>query len=162
MLKEELIKILPASRDELRKHGRHLNYDEATTDRVLRKLTESGVILPIRQGKYIVGYNPKKPSVELQSIIKETQLPKSGYLNTTMRGKFISELTIDELEYVGFDLKNGQDKLKMICKLDYFIRLYNILDKEGITEKEFDELVAEEFKEGISTDKPLVRKPVII
>ena len=95
--------------------------------------------------KYIVGYNPKNPSNDLMELIRNTTLPKSGYLNTTMRGKPITELTIDELEYVGFDLRNGQDKLKMMCKLYYFIKLHTMLDTEGISEEDFDELVKDEF-----------------
>lgn len=114
--------------------------------------------------KYIAGYNPKSPSSELMDLIKNTTLPKSGYLNTSMRGKPIIDLTIDELEYIGFDLRNGQDKLKMMCKLYYFIKLFLALDTERISEEDFDMLVKEEFDEQNETKQVNIdgiKKPTV-
>lgn len=98
--------------------------------------------------KYLKGFNPKKPTVELIKRFKEEQLPKSSYLNTNTRGKYINELTLDQAEYISYALKNGSDKLKLLCKLYYFCRLYKNLEEEGMTEEEFDMFVEEEFNDN--------------
>ena len=96
--------------------------------------------------KYIEEFNPKNPSIEVMELFNNTKLPSSSYLNTSTRGKNINELSLDQLEYVAYNLKNGSEKMKLICRLRFLCKLYNDREEEGITEKEFDSIMEDEFK----------------
>ena len=98
------------------------------------------------QIQHLDDFNPKKPTVGLVKLFKETQLPKSSYLNSNTRGKFVNELTLDQAEYISYELENGADKMKMLVKLYYFCRLYKNLEEEGMSEIMFDKFVDEEFQ----------------
>ena len=97
------------------------------------------------QVKYVDNFNPKEPSEDLIDLFKETTLPKSSYLNKGTRGKLVSELTLDQAEFIAFDLENGSDKMKDLVRLFFFCKLYANLEKEKMSEEDFDMFVKEEF-----------------
>ena len=95
--------------------------------------------------KFVENFNPKKPNSELVKLFKEEKLPNSSYLNSNTRGKFVNELTLDQAEYIAYELQNGTDKIKLLVKLYYFCRLYKNLKEERMSEEEFDMFLEEEF-----------------
>ncbi len=92
----------------------------------------------IFKAKYLSEYNPYNPSVTLLEEFENTFLPKSGYLNKNTRGKPLSELTLDQLEWVAFELENGSEKLRFLAKLDFYIRLVQDGIEQSIMESEME------------------------
>lgn len=87
------------------------------------------------------GFNPFNPTVELANEVKRITLPSSGYLGKAMRGKTLKELTLEQLEYYAFDLKQGDEKNKFVAKLYYFYRLTKVMEDEGLTRADIMEMV---------------------
>ena len=90
-------------------------------------------------------FNPTDPSVELLKSINEERLSKSRWFNPDTKGKLLTELSIDQLEYIAFKLENGSHRLHILAELYYFIRLYEELDKQGLDEDDFKWAFKEHF-----------------
>lgn len=93
--------------------------------------------------KLFLNLNIKNPSEETRNYLENTRLPKSGYLNTGTRGKLLTELTLDQLEYIAFNCKQCTDFIKSKSLVAYFIELYQNLEENDFTEDEYDEMVDE-------------------
>jgi len=91
------------------------------------------------------GFNPTDPSAELLKSINEERLSKSRWFNPDTKGKLLTELSIDQLEYIAFKLENGSHRLHILAELYYFIRLYEELDKQGLDEEDFKWAFKEHF-----------------
>lgn len=90
-------------------------------------------------------FNPFNPTDELVAEVRKITLPKSNYIGTAMRGKTFKELTLEQLEYYAFDLKQGDEKNKFVAKLYYFYRLTKVMDEEGLTREDIMEMVDDTF-----------------
>ena len=77
-LKKRLLEQIPDTRTNLRQFGRSLNYDEATTDRALRALTEDSKIMPVYKGKYIVAYTKYKTHEDITDPDEELERLKAN------------------------------------------------------------------------------------
>lgn len=95
--------------------------------------------------KFRKGFNPTEPNDELMGIINEERLSKSRWFNPDTKGKLLTELSIDQLEYIAFRLENGSHRLHILAELYYFIRLYQELDKQGLDEEDFNWAFKEHF-----------------
>ena len=96
--------------------------------------------------KLLDGFNPFKPTDLLKVEVNDIVLPQSKYLGTAMRGKALKELTLEQLEYYAFDLKQGDEKAKLIAKLYYFVRLTKVMEEERLTREDIMEMVNDTFK----------------
>lgn len=101
--------------------------------------------------KLLNGFNPFEPTELLNEEVKAITLPNSGYLGKAMQGKTLEDLTLEQLEYYAFYLKQGDEKNKFIAKMYYFVRLTHIMEKERITKEEIMEMVSDEFTEDAKT-----------
>ena len=93
--------------------------------------------------KLFLDLDVKNPSEETMNYLKDTKLPKSGYLNTGTRGKLLTALTLDQLEYIAFNCKQCTDFVKLKSLVAYFIKLYQHLSENDFTEEEYDEMIDE-------------------
>jgi len=77
--------------------------------------------------------------------LSEVKLPKSNYLNKSVRGKTLAACSLDVLEYIGWSCKNCNPLLKKQAKFLYYIRLYPKISELEIDEQDFNELVIEDL-----------------
>lgn len=91
------------------------------------------------------GFNPTEPSNELMEAINKERLSKSRWFNPDTKGKLLTELSLDQLEYIAFRLENGSHRLHTLAELYYFIRLYEELDNQGLNEDDFEWAFKEHF-----------------
>lgn len=74
--------------------------------------------------KYLAEFNPANPISSLSEYINSINLPKSGYLNKTTRGKALSALTSDELDYIAYRCEQCPSDLKLVAQMQYYILWY--------------------------------------
>ena len=90
-------------------------------------------------------FNPYAPSAAVIKEISEWALPSSGYVKKDIRGQRICLLESDELEYVAFAMCRGTSEIKLIARMQYFIKY--AIDEE-ITKQELYEDITDLDKEG--------------
>lgn len=101
--------------------------------------------------KYIDTFNPIRPSDILIKHLESITLPKSGYLNVSTRGKKLTELELDALDYLAYRCKQCPEDTKFIAKVLYFIKWYEELLENG--DDTDMELYEQLFRENFSTYK---------
>ena len=101
--------------------------------------------------KFKKKFNPIEPNEELVEVIKSERLSKSRWFNPDTKGKLLTELSLDQIEYIAFKLENGSHRLHILAELYYFIRLYQELEKQSLDEEDFKWAFKEHF--GVSVPK---------
>lgn len=99
--------------------------------------------------KYLAQFNPANPTSSLSEYINSINLPKSGYLNKTTRGKALSALTSDELDYIAYRCEQCPSDLKLVAQMQYFILWYK--DEVSVSDDPEDiENYIDTFKEDFT------------
>ena len=98
--------------------------------------------------KYINTFNPINPAEKLMEHIDTIILPKSGYLNTSTRGKKLIDLELDQVEYLFNRCKQCTADIKLISKVLYYIMWYKEVVDTGDSEdrQNYEEEFREDFK----------------
>jgi len=74
--------------------------------------------------KLLKSYSFSSPSNELLELLDSEVFPKSRwYCKDTIGGKRISEVSLQQLEYIAFINENAPDRDKFLATLMYFIKL---------------------------------------
>ena len=99
--------------------------------------------------KYIDSFNPISPSQKLMLYLDTITLPKSGYLNTSTRGKKLIDLEQDQIEYLSNRCKQCPSDMKLVSKVLYYIKWYEELLESS--DEEDKQLYEEIFREDFSS-----------
>ena len=95
--------------------------------------------------KYTKDFDPRQPSVELLDAIRNTKSPKHASLTAGTRDKSLSELPMDTIEYIAYELNFRTTITKLYAKFQYYIMLYERLHEVGMDDDDFREVIREEF-----------------
>jgi len=107
--------------------------------------------------KFKKDFDARNPTNELMQLIKDERLSKSRWFNPDTKGKLLTELSLEQLEYIAFRLENGSHKLHIIAELYYFIRLYLDLENQGLNEDDFEWALTEHFGSEFNVVKKRVK-----
>ena len=94
--------------------------------------------------KLLTGFSFRYPNDETLEILKKSTLPKSSHYNINTRGKSFIDLTIDQLEHVGWMNKNATDRDVFYAKLTFFIKVYDS-DSNEFSNEEITDMFINEF-----------------
>ncbi|MDY0122921.1 hypothetical protein [Sulfurimonas sp.] len=110
--------------------------------------------------KYVAEFNPANPTSSLSEHINNFNLPKSGYLNKTTRGKALSALTSDELDYIAYRCEQCPSDLKLVAHMQYYILWYK--DEVSVSDDPEDiKIYIDTFKEDFTdTDISFLRASI--
>lgn len=108
-------------------------------------MTKLPKINEILKRKYLKEFDPREPTDELLDAIKNTRSPKHASLSKGLRDVSLSELPMDTLEYIAYELNFRTTITKFYAKLQYYILMYENLHNIGIDENDFKDAVKEEF-----------------
>ncbi len=95
--------------------------------------------------KFKLGFNPFEPKAELMEAIKKERLSKSSFYNKLTKGKLLTELTMEQVEYVGLNLQNGSQRTRILAELYFFILMCENLEEQGLNDSDFIWALEEHF-----------------
>ena len=94
--------------------------------------------------KLLSDYSFTYPNEELMNLLSTLTLPSSSHYNTNTRGKAFVDLTVDQLEHIGWENNNATSRDVFYSKMMFFIKLYGSKTIE-FTHEDILEMAEEEF-----------------
>ncbi len=102
--------------------------------------------------KFLNGFNPEAPSNDTMSAISKVSTNSTSRLNSGTRNKQLTDLTLEQLEFVAFEFKNSNKLHKLLSQMLFFIKLSDDLEARFINRIEYKELFKECFGYNYSTE----------
>ncbi len=102
-------------------------------------------IAEILRRKYLKDFDPRHPSVGLVDAIAKARSPKNASLSQKLRDVSLSELPMDTIEYIAYELNFRATITKIYAKFQYYILMYENLNDLGLDDDDFRDAVKEEF-----------------
>lgn len=107
--------------------------------------------------KFLNGFNPEAPTDEVIEAISKVSTNSTSRLNSGTRNKKLTDLTLEQLEFVAFEFKNSNKLHKLLSQIQFFIVLSQDLEARFLNRTEFKEL----FKECFGFDYTMVETTVV-
>ncbi len=87
----------------------------------------------------------RKPTDEVIEAISKVSTNSTSRLNSGTRNKKLTDLTLEQLEFVAFEFKNSNKLHKLLSQIQFFIVLSQDLEARFLNRTEFKELFNECF-----------------